>query len=110
MLQPIYTFGECDLYTSLQHPLYRKLCMLTLRHGGFVVPVFWGPRWWAPLLPRSDVAVHTVVGAPVQLPRVPEPTNEEVALWHGRYVAAVRELFDTHKARFGYSERELEVM
>ena len=46
LVQPAYTFGESDMYTSLQHPLYRKLCMWTLKNGGFVAPVFWGPRWW----------------------------------------------------------------
>ena len=52
-LQPAFTFGESDIYASLQHPLYRRLCLFTLKHAGFVIPVFWGPRWYCPLLPRD---------------------------------------------------------
>ena len=104
-----YTFGESDLYRSLRHPLYRKLCHFTLSKGGFVVPCFWGPRWWCPLLPRDDVPLHTVIAEPVQLPLIPNPTNEDVAHWHAKYVAAVVAIYDGHKVRFGYGDRVLEV-
>jgi len=108
-LMPAYTFGESDLYRSLRHPLYRKLCHFTLSKGGFVVPCFWGPRWWCPLLPRDDVPLHTVIAEPVQLPLIPNPTNEDVAHWHAKYVAAVVAIYDGHKVRFGYGDRALEV-
>jgi 2-acylglycerol O-acyltransferase 2 len=81
-----------------------------LKKWGFVVPVFWGPRWYAPFLPRSDVALNTVVGSPLKLPTIAEPTNEEVALWHAKYIAALTEIFDTYKHRFGYGDRVLEVL
>ena len=43
LLQPGYTFGECDVYTSLQAG--EGLRMWMLKNFGFVIPVFWGPRW-----------------------------------------------------------------
>lgn len=109
LLQPAYTFGESDLYSSLQHPLYRAFCLFTLRRFGFVVPCFWGPRMWCPLLPRDDIPLNTVVGRPVLLPKTPNPTNEDVAKWHAAYIAAIQGLFDTYKARFGYADRVLDV-
>lgn len=107
LLIPGYTFGECDLYRSMTSGAALRLWMQ--RHLGLVVPFFWGPLWCAPWLPRRDVALHTVLGAPVQLPRVEDPSEAEVAAWHARYVAAITEVFDTHKARFGYGDRELEI-
>lgn len=61
-------------------------------------------------MPRSDVALHTVVGSPLQLPRVANPSDSDVAQWHAAYVAALTEIFETHKARFGYADRTLEVV
>ena len=84
--------------------------MWMLKRLGFVIPVFWGPRWWAPFLPRDDLPLHTVVGAPLQLPLIAEPTPEQVALWHAAYIAAFVEIFDTYKAKFGYPDRVLEVV
>ncbi|EOD11289.1 hypothetical protein EMIHUDRAFT_452421 [Emiliania huxleyi CCMP1516] len=102
-----YTFGECDLYRSVGAG--KRLRMWLLRRCGFVVPLFYG-AWWCPLLPRADVAVHTVVGAPLQLPRIAEPTAEQVTAYHALYVEALTRLFDDHKARFGYADRRLEVI
>ena len=108
-LLPAFTFGESDLYTNLRAPLYRSICEFTLSRFGFIIPVFWGPRWWCPLLPRDDVALHTVVAEPVRLPRIENPTRSDVEQWHCAYVAALTRLYDTHKAQFGYHDRELEV-
>ena len=108
-LLPAFTFGESDLYTNLQVGLYRKICEFTLSRFGFIIPVFWGPRWWCPLLPRDDVALHTVVAEPVKLPKIANPSRSDVKKYHGAYVAALTRLYDTHKAQFGYHDRELEV-
>ena len=110
LVQPAYTFGESDLYTSLQAGQGARMWML--KKLGFVLPVFWGPYWWcgAFFLPSRDIPIHTVVGSPLKLPIIAEPTPEDVALWHARYVAAVTEIFDTYKGRFGYGDRSLEVV
>lgn len=107
-LLPAFTFGESDLYQSLQVPLYRSLCHFTLTRFGFILPCFWGPRWWCPLLPRDDVALNTVVAEPIPLPRIPNPTCADVEQWHGTYVSALQRLYDAHKAQFGHHGRELE--
>ena len=87
-LLPAFTFGESDLYTNLRAPLYRRVCEFTLMRFGFIIPVFWGPRWWCPLLPRDDVALHTVVAGPCDA-GIENPTRSDVEQWHCAYVAAL---------------------
>jgi Diacylglycerol acyltransferase len=108
LLLPGYTFGECDLYQSLTAGASIRLWMQ--KYFGLVVPIFWGPLWYAPWLPRRDVALHTVIGSPVLLPHIDQPTPQDVEQWHGIYMAAVRNVFDSHKERFGYGDRELEIV
>jgi hypothetical protein len=108
LLLPGYTFGECDLYYSITAGANVRLWMQ--QYLGFIVPIFWGPLWYAPWLPRQDVPLHTVMGAPLKLPRLDEPTPDDVKQWHGAYVSAIREVFDTHKVRFGYGDRTLEIV
>ena len=54
-------------------------------------------------------ALHTVIAHPVKLPKIEQPTADDVAHWHGRYVAALQAIYDDHKARFGYGDRELDL-
>ena len=62
-----------------------------------------------PLLPDESVAINTVVGSPIQLPLIESPTVEQVAHYHKLYIDSLVQLFDAHKARFGYEDRRLEV-
>mmetsp|Transcript_95143 Transcript_95143/g.307224 ORF Transcript_95143/g.307224 Transcript_95143/m.307224 type:complete len:339 (-) Transcript_95143:220-1236(-) len=99
-----FTFGESDLYSSLS--AVRPLNLWLVRRFGFVLPVFWGSRL-LPLLPRGDVALNTVFGKALRLPRIEEPTAEQVQEWHARYVRELEALFEEHKAQFGYADRTL---
>lgn len=47
-----------------------------------------------------------VYGAPIPCERIAEPTPADVDALHGRYVVAVRGLFDKYKAEFGYAAGE----
>ena len=43
------------------------------------------------------------------LPRIEQPTAEEVALWHGKYVVALAALFERNKAACGAPGARLEL-
>jgi len=60
-------------------------------------------------LPRGQVALETVVGNPFCLPKIAEPSQEEIDKWHAIYVERLVDLFERNKAKFGYGERELEL-
>lgn len=38
------------------------------------------------------------------------PTSEELDLAHDQFCIALRQLFDEHKFKLGYGDRELEIM
>jgi hypothetical protein len=99
-----YTFGEADLFRSCQ-PL-RPLLMWSARTLGCVVPLYAG-CWWCPLLPRTAVSLNTVWGEVIELPRIEQPSDEDVAKWHAVYMSALQRTFETHKARFGLADRTL---
>jgi hypothetical protein len=44
--------------------------------------------------------VTTVVGEAIPLPRIEEPTREQVELYHGQYVRALQALFAKHRAAY----------
>eukprot|EP00656_Telonema_subtile_P002555 TRINITY_DN11144_c0_g1_i1.p1 TRINITY_DN11144_c0_g1~~TRINITY_DN11144_c0_g1_i1.p1 ORF type:complete len:235 (-),score=59.72 TRINITY_DN11144_c0_g1_i1:191-895(-) len=106
LLVPAYTFGECDTYRTLGGG---KLLDWMQKRLGVILPVFWGPHWWCPLLPDSEVQIHTVVGNHFKLPKIPEPTPEQVKEYHELYISKLTELYNRYKGRFGHKERELEL-
>lgn len=100
-----YTFGENDQYHSANW--LRPLNLWLVRHFGFVLPCFWG-RSWFPILPCGcKGGLNTVFGGMVQLPKIDNPTAEDVGKWHGVYVERLEHLFEQYKERFGYGDRRL---
>eukprot|EP00957_Ditylum_brightwellii_P146383 11145481-Ditylum_brightwellii.AAC.1 len=74
--------------------------------NGLGIPALfaWGKLFF-PLLPRNDTNMYVAVGAPIELPKIEEPTKEEVSLWHGKYVTALQRLYDEHKEKAYGSEK-----
>ena len=65
--------------------------------------------WAMPLFPRLDSQILTYVGAPLQLPCVPEPSATCVDEWHAKYLDALTQLFETHKVDAGQPDATLEI-
>ncbi|CAE7717435.1 dgat2 [Symbiodinium sp. CCMP2456] len=105
-LHPVYTFGESETYFTLGG--FEKL-RLWLNGKGIPTVCFWGLPW-CPLLPRRHLKLLTFVGPALELPKLPEPTTEQVDEWHQKYVEALRELFDRHKAEAGKPSAVLEIL
>lgn len=69
---------------------------------------------------RGSTRIHThmwvsvslvpqVIGNPIALPKIPDPTPEDVEKWHAVYVDKLVDLFERNKANFGYPNRQLEL-
>ncbi|XP_004694486.1 PREDICTED: acyl-CoA wax alcohol acyltransferase 2 [Condylura cristata] len=108
-LVPAYSFGETELYD--QH---------IFTPGGFINSFQkWFQSWihiypcafygrgftensWG-LLPYAK-PVTIVVGKPLPMPKIENPSQEIVAKYHTLYVDALCKLFNQHKMKFGISE------
>ena len=91
---PVYAFGENQTFWNLQGFWKFRLWMNSL---GMPAIVIFG-SWLFPLMPkRHSLGLTVVVGEPLVLPTIPNPTREEVTLWHDKYIASLTRLFEEHK-------------
>ena len=54
--------------------------------------------------------MHMVIGKPLPVPKLAAPTPEEVQEHLQRFIAAMVDLFEKHKAAAGYPNLQLHVM
>jgi len=102
---PVYAFGLADIYET-------KTWLLGLRKWiskkfKICIPIFYG-RWLSPM-PRR-VPIQVCFGAPVDMPRIPEPKKADIDRYHAQYVQSLRTLFDTYKAQAGMPFRSLVIL
>ena len=109
---PVVTLGENKIIRQASLPrghrfgaISRGLFQLCQKHFGFVPIVPYGRPFFGGLVPSSIVPFQsrlvTVVGKPLSMPEISEPTQEELDHHHGRYLAEVSRIYDTYKSRCG---------
>ncbi|TFJ83941.1 hypothetical protein NSK_005036 [Nannochloropsis salina CCMP1776] len=99
-----YLFGESNLYHTITWG--RKLRLALFKR--FKIPLFFARgRWFFPLLPERATPLNAVVGNPIDLPRIADPTQEDIDKFHAIYIEKLTDLFERNKAAFGYPDREL---
>lgn len=104
-LVPVLSFGENDILHNVHWP---KLQAWTYRRIGVALPMYPHGRWYSPIPNRVKVTV--VFGEPIEMPTIPEPTKEQVDMYHRQYYEAVRQLFEATKAEAGYPDAVLELV
>jgi hypothetical protein len=92
-VRPVYVFGEKSFFWNIQGNFSARLA---LNRRGIPAVFFWGYPLF-PVLPKNSVEMLVVIGTPIILPRIEEPSKEEVKQWHDKYVAALVKLFEHHK-------------
>jgi 2-acylglycerol O-acyltransferase 2 len=104
---PVYTFGESSTHRTFSGFLDFRLWLN--KFGIPAVLVFGCP--WLPLMPRKNISIFTYVGAPLQLPKIPDPKPEEVQQWHAKYCEALIQLFEEKKKEAGLPDHaELKIL
>jgi 1-acyl-sn-glycerol-3-phosphate acyltransferase len=98
-LVPCYVFGANEMYTRLFGPDSLLAGISSRIQMSLVV---WYGRWGIPFgVVPHQVKMVIVLGEPIEVTKVDEPTPEQVQELHAKYVAAICALFDRHKHRMG---------
>ncbi|KAH7724443.1 Protein DGTR-1 [Aphelenchoides avenae] len=112
---PSYSFGENDVFHQGDNP--RGSTLRTIQASaspskikkvfGFCPPLMMGRSLISArllgLLPHRK-PITTVVGAPIVVDRVVEPTPQQIEDLHTRYCSALVLLFEEHKQKYGVAE------
>ncbi|KAI9193161.1 diacylglycerol acyltransferase [Polychytrium aggregatum] len=104
-LVPVFSFGENDCWDQVQKPkgtfvrfvqdAFKKLSQLT-------VPVANGRGFFnydIGLLPRRRRIV-SIVGAPIDCPKTPSPSEELVHEYHQKYIEGLKALYEQYKDQY----------
>lgn len=105
-LVPVFSFGENDIFVQVSNPEGSRLKWLQqklMQAFGFSMPVFHGRgvfNYTFGILPFR-IPVHTVVGSPIDVPKVEQPGKDLVLEWHRKYLLALEALFEENKVKYG---------
>ncbi|XP_048719562.1 diacylglycerol O-acyltransferase 2 isoform X2 [Caretta caretta] len=111
-LVPAFSFGENDLFRQVvfeEGSWMRGIQKRFQKLVGFAPCVFYG-RGLTSIHSRGFLPypkpITTVIGEPVTVPRIKEPSHETVDLYHAMYIRSLLKLFNDHKAKYGLSEAD----
>jgi len=111
-LVPTFTFGENRVYDQMANPEGSRLRRLQdkLQHIiGFAPVVFLGRgmfQYNMGILPHRS-PLHVVIGSPIPVPKVTEPSREQVEELHAKYVAALTSLYEQYNPKYGDIDTKL---
>lgn len=104
-LVPVISFGETDIYDQYYWPegtLMRRIQHYVRKKIG-LAPVFLKGRGFFQysfgIIPRRK-PVTVVVGSPLELPKIEEPTTEQIDEYHEKFVNHLVELFENQKHNY----------
>eukprot|EP01099_Mayorella_cantabrigiensis_P005135 TRINITY_DN4011_c0_g1_i1.p1 TRINITY_DN4011_c0_g1~~TRINITY_DN4011_c0_g1_i1.p1 ORF type:complete len:330 (+),score=74.96 TRINITY_DN4011_c0_g1_i1:81-1070(+) len=104
-LVPVISFGENDIFNQVANPegsRVRKFQRWCQSLFGFSLPFFHGRgifNYDFGLLPHRR-PVHTIVGKPIPVKKISEPTDEQLDEYHSKYMTELQNLFDQHKKTY----------
>ncbi|KAF7237916.1 Diacylglycerol O-acyltransferase 2 [Varanus komodoensis] len=111
-LVPIYSFGENEVYRQVifeEGSWGRWVQKKFQKYVGFAPCVFHGQGLFSSnswgLLPYPK-PITTVVGEPITVPKIDNPSQKEVDFYHSLYVSSLIKLFDKYKTKFGLPETD----
>jgi hypothetical protein len=87
---PVYLFGNTSVLSLLRHGPLAEIS----RKLGVSFTMIWG-KYFLPI-PRDDKLLY-VAGSPIEIPRIAEPTQEDIDKYHTIYCDEVARIFDTYK-------------
>ncbi|XP_065545631.1 diacylglycerol O-acyltransferase 2-like [Lathamus discolor] len=111
-LVPSFSFGENDLFRQVvfeEGSWMRSIQQRFQKMMGFAPCVFYG-RGLTSMQSRGFLPyakpITTVVGEPVTVPKIEDPSSEVVDMYHEMYIRSLLKLFNENKTKYGLSEMD----
>ena len=101
---PTYGFGHTSLWTVVVDP-FGILETLSLKLDVSLTPFF--GRWGWFLGPPKRVALSVCFGEPIFCPKIDNPSQEDIDKYHSQLLNSYEELFECHKASYGWANKKL---
>lgn len=89
-LCPIFTFGENKCYKTTDKFMKFRLFLNKFKIFGTFVWSKFG------LIPEPHANIYMVIGKAIQLPKIENPTTEDINKYHKIYIQSVVDLFNRH--------------
>jgi len=105
-LVPVYCFGEAQLYQQSQFLMGARSWVQ--RNIGLALVLPYSPNG-IPGIPSRD-PLTLVVGSPLHMPKLENPTKDDVDKHHDRYMTELEALFSRHKENTGYGGVNLKLI
>jgi hypothetical protein len=104
---PCYTFNEVDSYRQVPHDAISRLENFIRtafnKYIGLTLPFLHN------IIPNYVVPPVTVIGEPLKMPKIQDPSDEEIQRYWLQYVEALMKLYATHGSKYNSRERQLVV-
>ncbi|KAK9302953.1 hypothetical protein QLX08_005219 [Tetragonisca angustula] len=102
---PVCSFGETNVYDQVTFPegSFMKKAMNFIRKTTGIAPILIIGRGFFQysfgIIPRRT-SVTVVVGSPMDLPKIEEPTEEQINEYHGKFVDHLVNFFEKEKHKY----------
>jgi 2-acylglycerol O-acyltransferase 2 len=104
-LVPLIGFGENEIFALIKNPIFQPLHKIFHFLFKASAPLFKGKVFG--ILPSRHPLV-TVVGKPISVEKVENPTTEQIEELHGRYLKELQDLYDDFKDMY-HKDRKQEM-
>ncbi|KAG8580788.1 hypothetical protein GDO81_007413 [Engystomops pustulosus] len=111
-LVPVYSFGENEVLEQyhFEPGSWKRTLQKTFQQWiGFAPCIFFGQGILSSsskgIMPLRK-AINTVVGKPIPVPKIENPSEQQVDTYHALYVKSLQELFNDHKEQFGLQQSD----
>lgn len=108
-LVPVFGFGHSQLWRVLVDP-FGILERLSLTLGVSVTPFCGRPFGLLPFGPPYRTPILMAFGEPIVVPKVENPTQEQIDEYHRKLMEGFLKAFEVHKAAYGWEHKSLKLV
>jgi diacylglycerol O-acyltransferase 2, plant len=106
-LIPSFCFGQRKIYNYWVPK--NKTLQVFCRKLGFM-PLYFTGYFGIPFAPPKSLPITVVVGKPITIPKVENPTEEQMHEYHDLLVQSITDIFESHKAANGMEDCSIRIV